>query len=139
MNIEFGREGRSIAEGALRWVVVALVMTPVVAAIDLAARGSLEGWPGSRLDQLAGYALLTAPFLLIVGAPAAVLYLIVVRLIRPRRAGAVLLAVLVAGGCLTLLVALPRDLAFDEVTLRTGLASIPLWLVLGALVPRPSR
>lgn len=140
MSITLGGKSRWIATSLLLWVIVAVVMIPVVAAIDLAARGTSAGWP----DDLADYALLTGPYLLILGTPGVILYLISLCLVRPRRQLAVVLALLVGGGCFVLLVALPRGLTFDEVTLRAGLASLPLWLAFGALVrvqpdPHPDK
>jgi hypothetical protein len=139
VSIAFIREGRAIAGNLARWLVIALAMAPVVAALDLATRGPLEGWSGSRIDQWVGWTLLSAPYLLILGAPATLGYLIILRVIRPRRLGAIRLAVFVAGGCYGALMAWPHHLALDDWTLRAAITSTPLWLVLGGCVRLPER
>jgi hypothetical protein len=138
MSSTFLPELRWFLGNALRGLLVALALTPIVSALAVAASSPLEGWSGSALEDYLGWMLLSLPFIIVLGAPVLVALLVAIRLGRPSRAMAIALAAVIGDGLFGLLLTRPwdRDPGLDTVAL-TVLTYLPLWLTCGVIVRLP--
>ena len=135
MSSTFGRELRWVVGAVGLWLVVVLVATPLASAISLAAGWPSEGWHGSTVEIYLGSTLLLLPFVIILGIPALAAMLMAIRLRRPSRLMAILLAVVVGDGLFTTLLTRPFDR--DPGVIGFALAAllfVPLWAAYGAIV-----
>jgi hypothetical protein len=85
------------AISAFAWLGILIIAVPVVSLVGFAKRGGhLDGWTGGPADQLAGWTLLTAPTVLIVGIPVGVSFIVAAHLLGVSRRIWLLLAVVLA-------------------------------------------
>src|SRR4051794_20827185 len=90
-----------------RGILVALVVTPVVAAIDLAIIWPPEGWARSPIEIYVGWTLLSLPYVVILASPPLAAVLAAIRFGRPSRRSAIAVAVVLGDGLFVVILAQP--------------------------------
>lgn len=117
------------------FVATALITLPIVAAIDILFRGGVSGFGDSPISQVAGWAPLTAPFVLLLGGVVALIAIVVVQILRVHsRALALGISVGIGSVVFALLANAPAGEWNLEQLIRSSVMVLPLWIVFGLVV-----
>lgn len=113
------------------FVISASATAPVAAAIQYVELGGFQGWAGSPIEQILGWALLSAPYLLFFGTPVAFGVGFVLRpaarAAGPFRIVPIGLA-LVADAVFSLAILLPNNMTIAQ-AVGTWTAYLATWMV----------
>lgn len=117
------------------FVATALITVPVVASIDILFRGGVTGYGDSPIAQVAGWALLTAPFVLLLGGGVALITIVVMQLLRVHsRALALGISVGIGSVGFALLAGTPAGEWNLGQLIRSSTMVLPLWIAFGLVV-----
>jgi len=130
-------DARSFVRRLALAYVVLVAMTPVVALVDVVPRLPLDGWRGSLVEQMVGWTLLMAPYVVVLGAVVVMALGVVSWPLRPNRVLTVLIAA-VAGAALFATLATTPGLDWTGFP-RVLATSMPAWVVVGVVLPTRSR
>lgn len=94
---------REVGFAAIVWCGVLVVLILVTSAIGLARRGMpLEGWVGTTTEQVFGWTLLTAPYVLVAWLPVVLAVLFLTAFLHLSRRSWIALSVVLALGLFVL-------------------------------------